>query len=122
MLGIAVGKVGRTFPAICAEVAAGAAKLIGVDEEFAPEEIEVFDDYLGARYGVPTDEAVQAILLAARTEGIVLDPVYTGKAMAGLIDLAKKGMLDRNRTTVFLHTGGSPALFAFEETFRPLAN
>jgi 1-aminocyclopropane-1-carboxylate deaminase/D-cysteine desulfhydrase-like pyridoxal-dependent ACC family enzyme len=50
-----------------------------------------------------------------------LDPVYTGKAMSGLIDLAGKGIIDKDRTTIFLHTGGSPALFAYEEYFREFA-
>jgi D-cysteine desulfhydrase len=57
----------------------------------------------------------EAVKLLARTEGILLDPVYTGKAMAGLIDLVRKGRFARNRNILFVHTGGSPALYAYKE-------
>lgn len=73
----------------------------------------VLEDYLGPGYGIVTPEAVEAIRLVARTEGVFLDPIYTGKAMAGLIDLVRKGTIGRNETVLFLHTGGTPALFAY---------
>jgi L-cysteate sulfo-lyase len=74
--------------------------------------IEIFDDYVGAGYGTPTDGMKEAVLLTARTEGIVLDPVYTGKAMSGLIDLVRKGRFTERDVVVLLHTGGIPGLFA----------
>lgn len=77
-----------------------------------PQEVEVFDAYVGPGYAVPTPQMKEAVVLLARTEGILLDPVYTGKAMAGLLDLVKKGFFRSEETVVFLHTGGIPALFA----------
>lgn len=74
--------------------------------------IRILDDYVGAGYGQPTDAMRDAVLLTARTEGIVLDPVYTGKAMAGLIDLIEDGRFAEDDVVVFLHTGGVPGLFA----------
>jgi len=122
IIGIAVGRASKPFQNISSEIAENAAEILGVNEEFDPAEVEVREEFLGPRYGVPSEEAIQAILLAARKEGLVLDPVYTGKAMAGLIGLARDGTLEPDRTTVFLHTGGSPALFAFEDNFRQMAN
>lgn len=80
-------------------------------------DIEVSDAYVGQGYGYPTDAADRAIRLAAETEGLVLDPVYTGKAMSGLIDMIAQGRFADGRDIVFLHTGGSPALFAYPERF-----
>jgi D-cysteine desulfhydrase len=73
-------------------------------------------------YGVPTEEGQRAIVRCAHLEGILLDPIYTGKAMAGLIDLVSRKILDRNVPTVFIHTGGMPVLFSFEPEFRKLAD
>jgi len=81
--------------------------------------IDVRDDYVGEGYAFPTDEANRAIRLAAETEALVLDPVYTGKAMAGLIDLLAKGEFADDAQVVFLHTGGAPALFAYPHLFPP---
>jgi L-cysteate sulfo-lyase len=78
-----------------------------------PEDMEIYDDYIGEKYGVPTRECLEAIKLVARTEGFFLDPVYTGKGMAGLIDLIKKGRFKPEDTVVFLETGGFPAVFAY---------
>lgn len=75
------------------------------------------DGFVGAGYGVPTAGMIEAVELVARTEGILLDPVYTGKGMAGMIALIKRGMFTREDTLVFLHTGGMPGLFAYEEEF-----
>jgi len=121
VIGITVASSNRGFPIDCSEVANGAAQLAGEKVTVEPDDFEIYKEYLGERYGVPTQAGNEAICLAARTEVMVLDPVYTGKAMAGLIDLAGKGVLDKDRTTVFFHTGGCPALFANEECFRKLA-
>lgn len=72
---------------------------------------------LGAAYGLPTPAMREAVTLLARTEGILLDPVYTGKAMAGLLNLIRTGAIGADETIVFLHTGGAPALFAYESEF-----
>lgn len=71
--------------------------------------------YVGPGYGAPTPGMTEAVRLVARSEGIVLDPVYTGKAMAGLIDYARTGKLTGSGPVVFLHTGGAPALFAYPD-------
>jgi D-cysteine desulfhydrase len=92
------------------------AKLIGIDEPDLSG-MSIRDGYIGKAYGVPTDGGKEAILLTARTEGIILDPVYTGKAMAGLIDLARKGEIGKDRPVVFWHTGGGPGLFDYESLF-----
>ncbi len=77
-----------------------------------PDDLIVYDDYVGERYGVPTPECLDAIKIMARTEGILLDPVYTGKAMAGLIGLIGQERFRSGQNVVFWHTGGQPALFA----------
>ena len=66
-------------------------------------------------YGEPSPRGLEAMQLAARTEGLILDPIYTAKAMAGLIDHARRGLLDARSTVVFIHTGGLPAMFAFKD-------
>ncbi|MCD5417595.1 D-cysteine desulfhydrase family protein [Candidatus Bipolaricaulota bacterium] len=82
--------------------------------KFLPADIEVHDQYVGPGYAIPTPEGLAAIRLVAQTEGILLDPVYTGKAMAGLIDLIAQQRFQRDETVLFLHTGGTPALFTDE--------
>ena len=72
-------------------------------------------DYVGGGYGVPTPGMVEAVTMLARTEGIFLDPVYSGKGMAGLIDLIRKGQFGHDENVVFLHTGGQVGLFAYRE-------
>jgi len=81
------------------------------------EDIIVFDDYIGEGYSRPTDGMVEAVKLVAQTEAILLDPVYTGKTMAGMIDLIKKGYFKGCENILFLHTGGSPALYAYDKYF-----
>ena len=79
------------------------------------DKILVDDHYIGKGYAIPTDGTLEAIDLLAKTEGILLDPVYSGKAMAGLIDMVRKGDFNNNDKILFLHTGGSAALFAYEK-------
>jgi 1-aminocyclopropane-1-carboxylate deaminase/D-cysteine desulfhydrase-like pyridoxal-dependent ACC family enzyme len=76
-------------------------------------DIENHDEFIGERYGVVTEGAREALRLVAGTEGIILDPVYSAKAMAGLIDHTRTGRIVPGQTVVFLHTGGTPALFAY---------
>jgi D-cysteine desulfhydrase family pyridoxal phosphate-dependent enzyme len=96
-----------------ARIANATAKRLGLDQEVATEGIESHDDYIGERYGVVTEGGREAMRLLARTEAVILDPVYSSKAMAGLIDHIRKGRMGRGETVVFLHTGGTPALFAY---------
>ncbi|MEM6987759.1 MAG: D-cysteine desulfhydrase [Pseudomonadota bacterium] len=77
--------------------------------------ILVDDGYVGEGYGIPADSTLEAITLAARQEGVLLDPVYSGKGMAGLIGLCRQGMFKPTDNVLFLHTGGAQALFAYED-------
>ncbi|HHW93773.1 MAG TPA: D-cysteine desulfhydrase [Clostridiaceae bacterium] len=79
------------------------------------DDIIVFDDYIGSGYSLPTEGMREAVHLLARCEAILLDPVYTGKAMAGLINLIRKGHFKKSDKVLFLHTGGSPALYHFAD-------
>jgi D-cysteine desulfhydrase len=88
-------------------------------EEIEREDVIVYDQYVGEGYSLPTSSMIEAVKLLAQTEGIVLDPVYTGKAMAGLVDLVRKGTFAKEEKILFLHTGGSPALFAYTDVFFP---
>ncbi|MBI3997926.1 MAG: pyridoxal-phosphate dependent enzyme, partial [Armatimonadetes bacterium] len=88
-------------------------RLLGLDWRPHPDDIVVTDEYVGERSSVPTPAGLDAIRLVARTEGILLDPVYSGKAMAGLIDMVRRGQFGPDQTVVFWHTGGQPALFAY---------
>ena len=94
------------------------AARLGVKGGIAREDIVCFDQYVGPGYSLPTDSMVEAVKLFAKTEAILLDPVYSGKAAAGLIDLIRKGHFPKNSNVLFLHTGGSPALYAYMDTFR----
>ncbi len=115
IIGIATYEGKDTLVSKIVDSANQTAKFLGLDMTVAPEEIEVYDDYLGEGYGIMTRECEDAIRLVAQTEGIFLDPIYTGKAMAGLIDLVKKGRFKPTDTVVFIHTGGIPALFAYHK-------
>lgn len=95
-----------------------AAKLIDVQVDISPEDYELLYDYVGKGYGIPTKEGFDAIELMAQKEGILLDPIYTAKSMAGLIDLVSKGRFDKRDVVVYLHTGGTPGLFNNPEIFR----
>jgi 1-aminocyclopropane-1-carboxylate deaminase/D-cysteine desulfhydrase-like pyridoxal-dependent ACC family enzyme len=96
-----------------ARIADATARRLELKVEIEPEEIESHDQYIGERYGLVTEGGREAMRLLARTEAVILDPVYSSKAMAGLIDHIRKGRLGRGETVVFLHTGGTPALFAY---------
>ena len=86
---------------------------LGLNSKVPSNDIFVFDEYIGDGYTMPTSKGIEAIHLVAQTEGIFLDPIYTGKAMAGLTDLVKKGHIGLDQKVIFLHTGGSPSIFSF---------
>lgn len=90
---------------------------IGIQNMIPYEAVTCFDEYVGPGYALPTPEMVEAIQLLARTEGILLDPVYTGKAVAGLIDLIRKGTFRQGDNILFVHSGGAPALYANTSLF-----
>ena len=98
-----------------ARIAGAAAARLDLDVRIAPADLDSHDDYIGERYGVVTEGGREAMRLVAGAEGIILDPVYSAKAMAGLIDHVRTGRIGKGQTVVFLHTGGTPALFAYAD-------
>jgi D-cysteine desulfhydrase len=93
------------------------AHLLGIRQAIPREAVRCFDDYVGPGYSLPSAAMVDAVKLIARTEAILMDPVYTGKAMAGMIDLVKKGFFGPAEKLLFVHTGGSPGIYAYLDTF-----
>ena len=96
-----------------ADIANETAKYIGFDAKFAAGDFSVDYGYLGGGYGVPSDLEREAIRLLGSREGILLDPVYTGRSMGALLDLIRKKTFRSDETVLFWHTGGAPALFAY---------
>jgi D-cysteine desulfhydrase family pyridoxal phosphate-dependent enzyme len=111
--GIAIDARRAELQAGVADLCARTARRLGLEVQVAPEEVVGFDGYLGGGYAVMGEPEREAILLAARQEGLLLDPVYTGRAMAGLVDLVRTGELGARETVLFWHTGGTPALDAY---------
>jgi D-cysteine desulfhydrase family pyridoxal phosphate-dependent enzyme len=112
--GVSVRANAPTLRGRVADLANAGAALVGGPTVDAAD-VVVHDGYVGPGYGELTDGVLEAIHLAAATEGIILDPVYTGKAMSGLIGEIRAGRWGRGETVVFIHTGGSPAVFAYGE-------
>lgn len=112
VLGISVDETQDSLAARVAALANTTAEFLGETIAFTPQDVLVNADYLGQGYGMMGDIEKEAIHLFARHEGLLLDPVYTGRAAAGLLDLIRRGNFKRDETVLFWHTGGSPALFA----------
>jgi len=102
-----------------AKIAAHTAQQLGLHLHITADDIINDGRYIGERYGKVTAQGLEAMHLVATTEGILLDPVYSGKAMAGLIDHIKTGQISSDKTVIFLHTGGIPALFAYAQEVLP---
>jgi D-cysteine desulfhydrase len=115
VLGISIDEKREDLQAKVAALATDTAEHLKLGLRFAPGDIAVNADYLGAGYAVMGELEREAIRLAAKTEGLLLDPVYTGRAFAGLIDLIRKSEIGRDETVLFWHTGGTPALFAYAD-------
>jgi D-cysteine desulfhydrase family pyridoxal phosphate-dependent enzyme len=99
------------------ESAEKACEILGTEDKLSREDVTVFDDYYGEDYGITTPQSLEAIKLTASTEALIIDPVYTSKAMAGLVDMCRKGTLKKGDRVCFIHTGGVPALFAYRNSF-----
>jgi D-cysteine desulfhydrase family pyridoxal phosphate-dependent enzyme len=112
VLGISIDEAAGVLQKRVASLANETAERLGLDEAFSPKDILVDDHYLGGGYGVVGPGEREAVNLFARLEGLLLDPVYTGRAAAGLIDLARQGFFPTGQSVLFWHTGGSTALFA----------
>jgi len=90
---------------------------VGIKGTIPREAVQCFEEYVGPGYSLPTPEMVKTVKLVAQTEGILLDPVYTGKAMAGMLDLIQKDFFKMGQNILFVHTGGSPALYHYADYF-----
>jgi len=112
VLGISIDESEEWLKTHVSKLASDASEKLGERIEFTPAEILANADYCTAGYGVLTDAEREAVKLFAKYEGLLLDPVYTGRAAAGMIDLIRKGFFKRGETILFWHTGGQPALFA----------
>ncbi|PWI08676.1 1-aminocyclopropane-1-carboxylate deaminase [Streptomyces sp. NWU339] len=98
-------------------IARNTGRLVGVKAELTEDDVELDERYHAGTYGIPDDTTLDAMRLAARTEGMVTDPVYEGKSMAGLIDLVSRGEIGRESTVLYAHLGGQPALNAYSALF-----
>ncbi|MDX2974047.1 1-aminocyclopropane-1-carboxylate deaminase [Kribbella solani] len=98
-------------------IARATAALIGLDRDLRPDEITVLDGWAGDEYGVPVQSTLDAIHLTGALEGMIIDPVYEGKSMAGLIDLIRTGDIPKDSTVLYAHLGGQPALNAYSSLF-----
>jgi len=116
VIGISVSRTSAAIAERTTRFAREAAALLGVETPLGEPDVESHDVYRG-EYGAPTPAGQEAIRAAARLEGLPLDPVYTGKSMSGLLDLARRRELDPGVPVLFLHTGGLPIAFAFESAF-----
>jgi D-cysteine desulfhydrase family pyridoxal phosphate-dependent enzyme len=115
IVGISVAAPAGTVARYVTDIANRTFQELGRDLEVGSEEVVVLDDYLDKGYGVLNQPVTDAVARLAREEGILLDPVYTGKSMAGLMDLGGKGFFKEGERVVFLHTGGTPALFPYQD-------
>ncbi len=97
------------------DVIGGVVRDLDLAVGFEPEDMEILEQYIGEGYGIPTPEVIEAIHVLGRTEGLMVDPNYTGTVAAALIDQVRQGNVDSDETVVFLHTGGLPAMFTFAD-------
>jgi 1-aminocyclopropane-1-carboxylate deaminase len=100
------------------KIARSTAELIGLGRELRDEEITVLPGWAGDHYGIPVPSTLDAIRLTGRLEGVIIDPVYEGKSMAGLIDLVRTGEIGSDSTVLYAHLGGQPAINAYSGLFR----
>ena len=99
-------------------IAQRTAELIEVGRELTPDELILDDRYHAGTYGIPDERTLDAIRLGGRLEGMITDPVYEGKSLAGLIDLVQRGEIPRDSNVLYAHLGGQPALNAYSALFR----
>ncbi len=113
VVGIAVSDEKEAFARIVLDICRETEKALDLPLGFTREDLIVLDEYLQDGYGAVTPDVTQAVQSVFRREGIAIDPVYTSKAVVGLMDLVKKGYFRKGENVVFIHTGGTPALFPF---------
>jgi len=112
VLGISIDESEEWLKTHVSKIASDASEKLGERIQFTPADVLANANYCGAGYGVLTDAEREAVQLFAKYEGLLLDPVYTGRAASGMIDLVRKGFFKKDETVLFWHTGGQPALFA----------
>lgn len=117
LCGFSVAHAAEQDRSVVRSLADKTAKLLGLSCDVDSRQIIIDDEFLGPGYGEPTEAMLEAVSLIARLEGILLDPVYTGKAMAGLIEAVRSGQFEPTDQIVFWHTGGTPALYAYQPLF-----
>ena len=117
--GISVSRSASELVPLATELTQAVLDRLQIRAGVPKDSITIKDGYVGGGYGQPTPGMIEAVQLAATEEGLVLDPVYTGKALAGLVDLIRTGHFSAREKVVFLHTGGTPALFAYRTAFGP---
>jgi D-cysteine desulfhydrase family pyridoxal phosphate-dependent enzyme len=115
IVGISVSGSAESIKSNVARIATQTAEAMDLSASFSADDLIVFDEYVGEGYGILNHATADAIRRVARGEGILLDPVYTGKAMAGLIDLVEKGYFTTEDVVVFIHTGGTPDILHYGE-------
>jgi len=113
IVGVGVSRDPQDQDPIVYDLVQKTADRVGIQQSIPREAVVTFGDYWRPKYSVPNKKMVEAVNLLAKTEGILLDPVYTGKAMAGLIGLCRNGYFTKGENVLFVHTGGSPALYAY---------
>ena len=119
VIGINISRSNELQKPLVHGLAQKTADLLGIKDPLPDDLIQCVEGFVGPGYSLPTPEMIEAVKLLARTEAILLDPVYTGKAMAGLVSLCRKGFFKESDTVCFIHTGGAPALNAYTESFFP---
>ena len=117
MIGIdASAKIDETRDQV-GRIARATAELIGLGRDLRDDEITVLEGWAGDLYGIPVQSTLDAIRLTGQLEGVIIDPVYEGKSMAGLIDLIRNGDIAKDSTVLYAHLGGQPALNAYAALF-----
>jgi len=114
LLGISIDESEEWLKSHVSELASATSLKLGKHIKFTPDEVLANTNYCSPGYGVLTEQEREALRMFANLEGLLLDPVYTGRAAAGMIDLIRKGFFKKYETVLFLHTGGQPALFAYQ--------
>lgn len=122
VLGVSVSEDRASFAPLVLDICRRTENALGIEPRVCHEDVVVLDAYLGAGYGFLDTPVAEALAAVFREEAVVLDPVYTAKAMVGLEDLARRGFLPRDREVVFFHTGGTPALFPYRRKILELVS
>jgi D-cysteine desulfhydrase len=120
VVGIAVSRDKETQSQKVRDLTRNLLDKLDIKTQLSQDDVIVFDEYIGPGYAVPTNAMIKAVKTVARTEAILLDPIYTGKAMAGMMGLIEKGYFAQAKNLLFLHSGGTPALYVYAQDF--LAN